>query len=41
MIINFQNEVGRSISERNTRELVDAGYQISVVPYDWWSQYLS
>lgn len=41
MIINFQNEVGQSISERNTRELVEAGYQISVVPYVWWSQYLS
>jgi hypothetical protein len=40
MIINLQNEVGQSISERNTGELVEAGYQISVVPYDWWSQYL-
>jgi len=41
MIINFQNEVGQSISERNTLELVQAGYQISVVPYDWWSRFLS
>lgn len=41
MIINFQNEVGKSISERNARELVEAGYQISVVPYAWWSPYLS
>jgi len=37
MIINFQNEVGQSISEKNTRKLAGAGYQISVVPYAWWS----
>jgi hypothetical protein len=41
MMINFQNEAGRSISERDTGELAEAGYQISVVPYDWWSQFLS
>ncbi len=40
MIINFQNEVGQSISERSTGELVEAGYQISVVPYVWWSRHL-
>ncbi len=40
MIINIRNEVGKSISEGNAGELVEAGYQISVVPYDWWSQYL-
>jgi hypothetical protein len=36
VIINFQNEVGRSISESNTNALVRAGYQVSVVPFGWW-----
>jgi len=40
MIINFQNELGQSINERSAGELVGAGYQISVVPYVWWSHYL-
>lgn len=40
MIINFQNGVGQSINQRTTCELVSAGYQVSVVPYSWWSRYL-
>jgi hypothetical protein len=40
MIINFQNELSQSINERSAEELVGAGYQISVVPYVWWSHYL-
>jgi len=41
MIFNFQNEPGHSIGEKGTRELVSEGYKVSVVPYTWWSQYLS
>jgi len=40
MIINFQNEVGQSINEKVTRKLIEAGYQVSVVPYVWWSNHL-
>lgn len=40
-IINFQNEVGQSISEMTATPLVNAGYQVSVVPYHWWSPNLS
>lgn len=41
MIINFQNEVGQSVNKVTSARLVDAGYQISVVPFVWWSRYLS
>jgi hypothetical protein len=41
MIINFQNEIGQSIGESITGELVAAGYQVSVVLYAWWSRHLS
>jgi hypothetical protein len=41
MIVNFQNELGQSINERSAGDLVGAGYQISVVPYAWWSHCLS
>jgi hypothetical protein len=41
MIINFQNEVGQSINEISTGKLVGAGFQVSVVPYTWWSRCLS
>ncbi len=40
MIIDFQNELGQSINESNSASLVSAGYEVSVVPYDWWSSYL-
>ena len=40
MIINFQNELGQSINAIITGQLVGAGYQVSVVPYTWWSHYL-
>ena len=41
MIINFQNELGQSINEISTGQLVGVGYQVSVVPYTWWSHCLS
>ena len=40
MIINFQNELGQSISEHNCAILVGAGYRVSVVPYGWWASFL-
>lgn len=41
MIVNFQNEVGQSINETTADRLVRAGYQVSVVPHKWWSNYLN
>ena len=41
LIINLQNERGQSISEANACTLVQAGYRVSVVPFGWWSPYLS
>ena len=41
LIINFQNEVGQSVNRITSNRLVDVGYQVSVVPYSWWSHYLS
>ena len=41
MIIDFQNAIGQSISESVTAELASAGYQVSVVPFSWWSSCLN
>jgi hypothetical protein len=41
MIIDFQNELGQSISESRSAKLISVGYQVSVVPYGWWSSCLA
>jgi len=41
LIINLQNARRQSISEANAYTLIRAGYHVSVVPFAWWSPYLS
>lgn len=41
LVVNFQNERNQSINGANLASLVRAGYQVSVVPYNWWSPFLS